>query len=265
MRKTLLFSLLASLLFCSNAIAEAPAKVMLMGTFHFANPGLDTVKTNQIDVTTPKNQQYLEKFSARIAHNFSPTVVLLECARERQLELNTEYNKYVAGDFKLPVNEIYQLGFRIAKASGLESVQCFDEREVQWQAGELMKTMPEQAPEIQAEFEAFISDVSTQLETMHADLSLKEILLTMNSREFDEKNQSLYVLLNEIGASESFVGADATASWWHRNFRMYANIQKAAVKDSRVFVIAGQGHTAILKNLLTLDPKRVAGDVQVLF
>ena len=35
-----------------------PAEVMLFGVFHFANPGHDVVKTEQINVMTEENQAY---------------------------------------------------------------------------------------------------------------------------------------------------------------------------------------------------------------
>ena len=39
-------------------------------------------------------------------------------------------------------------------------------------------------------------------------------------------------------------GADASASWWQRNFRMYALIQQHAQPGARDIAIGGQGHTA---------------------
>ncbi|MDZ7684441.1 MAG: DUF5694 domain-containing protein [Gammaproteobacteria bacterium] len=41
----------------------------------------------------------------------------------------------------------------------------------------------------------------------------------------------------------------ATASWWHPgDFRMYALVQRAARPGERVFVLAGSGHIAILRD-----------------
>jgi hypothetical protein len=68
-------------------------------------------------------------------------------------------------------------------------------------------------------------------------------------------------MTNSAGAGTNFSGADAAASWWHRNFRMYANIQKLATPDTRLIVIGGQGHTAILKDLLKFDSERQAVDI----
>ena len=66
---------------------SSDAQVLLFGTFHFANPGRDVVKTEQIDVMTEESQEYLLGLSRRLAEEFRPTVVLLEFdpARERTL------------------------------------------------------------------------------------------------------------------------------------------------------------------------------------
>lgn len=63
--------------------AVEPARVMLVGTFHFANPGLDKVKSRVIDVMTPSNQAHLKRVTAHLAE-FQPTDVLIECSRSEQ-------------------------------------------------------------------------------------------------------------------------------------------------------------------------------------
>ncbi len=42
---------------------------------------------------------------------------------------------------------------------------------------------------------------------------------------------------------------------------MYANVQKAAAPGHRVLVVAGAGHTEILKDLLAIDCQRQSEDV----
>jgi|GEM_PF-3263448 len=42
---------------------------------------------------------------------------------------------------------------------------------------------------------------------------------------------------------------------------MYANVQRVATPGQRVLVLAGQGHTAILEELLATDRQRQAQDV----
>jgi len=242
--------------------SESRAELMIFGTFHFHNPGLDQVKNKQTDVGTLENQQYLKEFSERVAVDFKPSHVLLECARDQQNEISSNFKRYIAGDYELKVNENDQLGYRIAKLAGIDAPTCYDEREIGWQPERLMEELPTKEPRLKREFDAAIDKVTKEGNQMYAELSLKQVFNKLNSLDSEQDNQYLYILTNEVGADGGgFSGADASASWWHRNFRMYANIQKVAQNGTRVFVIGGQGHTAILKNFLSLDKKRVAHSV----
>ncbi|WP_417319195.1 DUF5694 domain-containing protein [Emcibacter sp.] len=241
-----------------------PARIMIMGTFHFSNPGRDMVKNKQINVLEAENQAYLEQLAARLAA-FKPTHILLEYTADRDGEMNDKLARYLAGKAGLSVNENQQVGFRLAKTAGLDRVYGFDEQTVHWNPELLMKEMPEKAPETQAAFNSFIQQITADFDRFHKTLSLKELLLKMNEPELDRMNKDLYLLTNAVGAGESFSGADAAASWWHRNFRMYANIQKLAEPGARIFVLGGQGHTAILRDLLAIDTRLEAVDVTPYF
>ncbi len=239
-------------------------KVMIMGTFHFANPGLDAVKTDQMNVMLPQNQTYLEAFSKRVA-DYAPTHVLIECRPEDNAKYDELFRQYVAGDYSLPSNENYQIGFRLAKQAGLTGIICYDNREIEWKGGALYDYLPSHEPKLDAEKQALIAEITERITQDHKTKSLKELLLLNNEPSEDALNKFFYVMTNEAGAGTNFVGADAAASWWHRNFRMYAMIQKYAQPGTRVFALGGQGHTAIMKDLLALDQKRVDVDVRPYF
>ena len=233
----------------------APARILLLGLWHFDNPGLDAVKYTPIDVMKPAEQAYLQALSARIAA-WKPTRVLLEYQPKSESLINQRYADYLDDKFELRVNEIYQLGFRIAKLSGLKSVSGFDVRDVPgdnaiW--GHLMKDAA-----LSKEFTTMIASMSAKLNEQHKTMSLKALLQRNNQLEEDHDNKSFYLWLNPIGTADTpTLGADAATQWWQRNFRMYALIQQAAKPGERVVVIAGQGHTAILRDLLKSDRQRV--------
>ena len=107
-------------------LAKDPATILIVGVFHFANPGLDVVKVDQFDVTTHASQQYLERVTKKLAQ-FRPTAILQEFIPEKESELNAEYNNYLTGNFELGQSEKYQLGFRIAKASEINYLHGIDE------------------------------------------------------------------------------------------------------------------------------------------
>jgi hypothetical protein len=247
----------------SPAIAqgEEPAQVMLFGVFHFANPGLDVVKTDQIDVMTDENQVYLEALADRLG-SFRPTVVLLEFSPAQDGEMRERFQQYREGQYDLPGNEVYQLGFRVAARSKLDAVHGFDEANVQWQAEPLFDYMQKKDPAANARFSTLIEEITQDEQQAQASLSLPELLMRSNDPARDQLNRAFYVLTNEVGDGDDFVGADASASWWHRNFRMYALVQRHAQPGERVLVIGGQGHIAILRQLLVDDREREAVDVR---
>jgi hypothetical protein len=266
MKRSYIFLVILTALSARACFADEAEKgqVMIMGTFHFANPGLDTVKTDQMNVMTPENQAYLDGFARRVA-DFSPTHILIECRPKDTAAYNERLGRYLAGEYDLPSNENYQIGFRVARQAKLVEIICYDEREIGWDGEPLAAYMPSHAPAIQAERDALIADFVSRMTKDHQTKSLKALLLQSNDPAEDALNKYFYLMTNEVGAGENFVGADAAASWWHRNFRMYANIQKHAQNGSRVLAVAGQGHAAILKDLLALDQSRTAIDVRPYF
>lgn len=260
--KFLAFTLLLTLAspgYTTSAPA-APAQVMLFGVFHFANPGLDKVKTDQINVMTPENQTYLSGLSNRLS-GLEPTHVLVECNPEEQDSYQTMYGAYRAGEHTLSSNENQQLGFRVAAGAGLKEVICYNEADVSWNAKPLFALLEQEQQARGAEFQAEITRITRETQERHQTLSLADLLRLTNDPEQDRLNQNIYLMTNDVGAGSGFEGADAAASWWHRNFRMYANIQAVAQPGTRVIVIGGQGHTAILKTLLATDMRREAVEV----
>jgi hypothetical protein len=234
-------------------------RVLLLGLFHFHNPGLDAVKFEPIDVMAAEQQAYLVALAGRLA-SFAPTRVLLEYPQKSDEAMNQRYADYLAGRFELGRNEIYQLGFRVARLMGHERVYGIDAQAPRGGTG-LWDYLAER-PEMQQDLERLIAAESERLQRMHRALSLGEILALSNSVEEDRRNKGFYMYLNPVAAGSGlFLGADDAAAWWHRNLRMYALIQEQAQPGERVLVIAGSGHTAILRDLLRADGMRLEEDV----
>jgi hypothetical protein len=122
--------------------------------------------------------------------------------------------------------------------------------------------MGQHAPERKADLDRLFKALSESMDREQSTLSLPRLLALANDPARDALNKAVYVRTNDIDAGRGFVGADAAASWWHRNFRMYANVQKAARPGRRVIVLAGQGHAAILRDLLAVDELRRSEDVR---
>ncbi|MGE3450328.1 MAG: DUF5694 domain-containing protein [Burkholderiales bacterium] len=265
--KPMRFLLLCLALSWSHAIpaqtatnsSPAPARLLLLGLFHFDNPGLDAVKYKPIDVLQAEPQAYLIGLAERLAR-FAPTKVVLEFPQAREEAINRRYAEYLAGNPDLPRNEIYQLGFRIARLANLKHVHGFD-TQAPPQEVKLWGYLS-QEPDANAKLMELIGAESRRLQALHETKTLREILLSSNTEEADRRNKGFYMLLNPVGAGNGlFHGADASANWWHRNLRMYALLQRHAARGERVLVIAGSGHTAILRDFLRADAERVEENV----
>jgi hypothetical protein len=135
-------------------------------------------------------------------------------------------------------------------------VTCFDEDTIGWNSQPMFEYIGKNDPETNKALETMYATLSAQADEEQSTLSLPRLLRLANDPARDAFNKGLYLRTNDVDAGRSFAGADASASWWHRNFRMYANIQKAAAPGRRVIAVAGQGHTAILKDLLADDAQR---------
>ena len=257
-------ALLLILTLAARAQAQTP-EVLLFGVFHFSNPGHDVVRVDQIDVSTPANQTYLTGLSQRLCE-FRPTAILLEFDRARESDIRRQFDNYATGRSGLPgSDEIYQVGFRVAKLCGVKNIYGFDETEVGWDAEPLFAYLEKSAPDLLGAFNAEITRLQAATTTAHRELNLKELLARANDPQQDRLNKDLYLITNAAGAGLGFEGADATARWWRRNFRMYANIQRYATADERILVVAGSGHTAILRDLLAIDRRIKSRDIRAYF
>jgi len=241
----------------ATAVADSiKPQIMLLGVFHFANPGLDAVKTEDVNVMTDQNQAYLEGLAQRLAA-FKPTQVLLEYEPEADAVINERYEAYLDGKFELRANEIYQLGFRVAKAATLKQVGSFDDRSIGWDAEPLFAYLESDDVAAKEMMDGIYAEMATTRNENQRTLGLRELLLLNNDVQGDNTNKGLYLLTNQVGTADNPVGATAAASWWHRNFNMFAKIQRAALAEGpqRILVIGGQGHTAILKDFLRWDSR----------
>ncbi|RZK61754.1 MAG: hypothetical protein EOO85_33075, partial [Pedobacter sp.] len=135
--KQLLFTLS---LMSTTLVIQAQTQVLLIGTFHFHNPGGDVVKMNSFDIMSPTAQTELENITDKIA-KFHPDKIFVEWDYKDQKGLDSLYKLYLDGKYDSFVekkykgttgynffkkNEIMQLGFRAAKKAGLNQVNAID-------------------------------------------------------------------------------------------------------------------------------------------
>jgi hypothetical protein len=259
MSKTLLV-LLA--LLASPAIAApppAPIEVMVVGTYHFDNPGHDKVNMNADDVTTPARQRELAALADAIA-GFRPTRVMVEAERPGPGFDVAEYRRFTPALLASDRNEIVQIGYRIAARAKLAAVQGIDE---QPGAGEpdyfpydkveaWAKAHGEQ-PALDAVF-AGVKAASDRIAAEQASRSIPALLLTYNDPASPLAGQDSYYALLRFGDGDAQPGAELNAMWYLRNAKIFAKLINVAKPGDRIVVVYGAGHGYWLRHFAETTP-----------
>src|SRR5512147_1439822 len=106
-----------------NAIAT---EVMILGTYHMANPGHDIHNLKADDVLVEKRQHELADVATGLAR-FKPTKVVVEQQVDNGAPAKlAKYHDYLDGKMADSRNEVVQVGFRLAKQMKLAEVWGID-------------------------------------------------------------------------------------------------------------------------------------------
>jgi Family of unknown function (DUF5694) len=103
--------------------------IMILGTFHFNfdQNVSDVNGENNFHIYSEERQKELQILIKKI-RKFKPTKIVVEIMLPNQLKMDSLFKAYSAGTWKLGKNEVYQVGFRLAKELGLNGVSCVDTR-----------------------------------------------------------------------------------------------------------------------------------------
>lgn len=250
--------LLACALFGTTAGAQQPrspqepsAQVLLLGVYHFDNPGLDVVVTQVPDVLTASKQAEIEEVVEALAR-FRPTQVAVEVRPDRAARLDSLYRAYRAGRHELGRNEVQQLGFRLADRFDHQRLFAID-MGGEFPFGAVMEYAGAHDPEALERIQAALADLTAEAERLQRDHTVGEILRIENDPERIAWGHGLYMDLARVGSGDTFVGADLLSKWYTRNVHIFANVQRIAGPGDRVLVIVGAGHAAILRELIRSD------------
>ena len=169
-----------------------------------------------------------------------------------QPKLDSNYQKYKAGNFVLRASETHQLGYRTAKELNLPGLYAVDYNDADFPFDSLMKSAAE-AKQFQ-----LIESVKSSIDTVQYffNESLKkhtigQMLLEQNEPSMVDLQVGWYFNLLGAGKEGNHVGSYLTSEWWRRNMVIYENILKRlSGKEEKILVIFGAGHTAILQQLM---------------
>ena len=232
--------------------AAQPARavpVLILGTYHFANPNLDQVKTRFDDHKSEKRQREIEDVCKLLA-DFAPTRIAVEAPPGESLQRNFE--AYRAGTRELAVNETEQLGMRLAKTLGHERIFGIDSK-LDLDLNAVMEACKRSG---RNELLGFMGKSMARIEQLQESLvqmTVRDALLAMNDPSLMPLGRDLYLRLAVVRDGDQYVGADQVARWYQRNFRMFANLAELISAGDRVLLIVGSGHAPILRELVQAD------------
>lgn len=236
------------------------AKVLVVGTFHFEYPGLDTHKTteeNKIDVLKEPKKSELEELVAYIKR-FKPNKIVIE-ARPTWNTMD-KFEQYKKGEFADKRDERFTLGMRIAKDMGLDTLYAIDSHSL---ISDLREKDSVLVNELTDKIDWEADDPYWELSKKWLDyedkitieLPLLDYFKRLNSREHHLANYGLY-LTGSMGTSEG-QAADYLSMWWYnRNLRIFSKLVEITEgPEDRILVIFGNGHAALLRHLLEASPQ----------
>ena len=238
---------------------EDKAQVLLLGIFHFKDAGLDAYKPKyHVNIMSEKKQEEVSELLSFL-ESYKPTQILVEVKTNNQSWLDSLYSEYLDGKYELAANEIFQLGFRLAKRMGHESLIAGDVSGREYDDYDVYKAELNQVIESEELEDRLSHNYSDQfkqyytyLDSLKSILSLTEFLLLENSySELIKKHGHYHV--GTIGANDGnlYPKADQLTGWWYnRNLRIFSNIRKSIKgRDERA------GHIPILRQAVEASPE----------
>ncbi len=251
-------------------------KVILLGTFHF-NQSLDSSSRLHSDLFSDKRQKEIAVIVNKLAAQ-KPDKIFLEFTAKDQLYYDSIYKDYLEGKEpqrqKTKANEIFQLGMRTAKMTGLKEVIGMN-----YQPEELPDTAYHPANGIDSiikslymAFEKF-DDTLRANETFY-DLpypftlprqdsllqksTLSEFLIFLNSKQKLQRDEyTNWNFFYSVGAGMNMSLTDYVGTFWYgTNVRNYNNVLRNTDfgKDRCYLIIYGSSHIAFLRYLFEQNP-----------
>jgi hypothetical protein len=235
-------------------------KVLLLGTFHFEDAGLDGYKPrHDIDILSARRQAEIEEVVGALAA-FDPTKIAVEWLPEHQERTDEQYRKYLAGEFELGANEVYQLGFRLARRLGHDRVHLVDARGRAYEPHvdvEEYARSHGQARLIDNPWDERFEQWYAFKDERKTEQTLREHLLWINEEANILKGHGHYLTGGfGVGVADEYPGVDSRTRWYNRNLRIFANLERiSTLEDERILLIIGAGHLPILRHAALASPE----------
>lgn len=231
----------------------AGAQILVIGSYHMSNPGLDAVSVKADDVLSPKRQREIDELVTRLA-SFRPTKVAVEIPFGRDSMSNALYRRYMQGTHTPDRTEMQQLGFRVAKTANLQRIYGVDYNLDVNLGGVMIWALTHGQAELASAAQSISATLLAEADSMMKHATVSEIISALNSARADSVH-GIYLAALLVGADTSYPGATVAARWYERNLKIASNILRVIDSPTdRVLVVIGAAHAPILRELLERVP-----------
>lgn len=256
MKKSIL--ILGILIF--NLVFAQKVKVLNFGTFHMAyTPDAHSFKFDQKDKKSISETYEIAKMIAQ----FKPTIICVERVPSEFEKLNEDYSNFLRNkDYKTNYGgEIALIAYQVGKISGVKKIYCIDEQEISNYNYDITNQLKNQVDSINPK--KYNQEIINELNKVEK-LSTLEKLKKINTKEYLDQNININAdNLTYVSTKGNFEGADEASIFYHRNLRIFSNLNQIPVtKDDRIFIIMGSAHTAFLNEFMKRSPKYELVDVK---
>jgi Family of unknown function (DUF5694) len=233
-------------------------QVMVLGTYHFANPGQDVVNIDADDVLMPSRQAELDDLASRLLA-FQPTAIAVEKQRQTDSGVDSAFAEFSPGDLSEDRNEIVQIGYRLAYMAGINRVYAVDEHqgEIEYFPFERVQALAARTGQDET-LAGMIEDIRADAAELMRDqttTSVTNLLARQNDpATIQQLHSDFYYGLLSLSEAEDHAGAVLNYGWYARNAEIFSNITEFAEPGDRILVIYGAGHNYWLRHFASQTP-----------
>ena len=237
-----------------------PRELMLLGSFHFKDAGLDAHKPkHSFDALSEARQKEIEEVVDALA-KFNPARICLEQPYRNQADLDKSYQAYLKGERNDRPNEIYQIRMRLAKRLGHKGVYAVD-TDGRWyeprvDIAKFAKEHKQEAFTV-SPLEQTYGKYLDRMDRMVDESPLRETLLYMNAPILCTAGLGPYLLGSfHVGEGDQYPGIDGfVSSWFNRNLKIFENVARGSQPGERVLLLIGAGHVPIIRQAVQASPE----------
>jgi Family of unknown function (DUF5694) len=234
-----------------SSCAANTSQIMILGTYHMDNAGLDTYNTKADDVLTERRQKEIDQVLDKL-ERYQPTKIAIE-GQYNEDYWTKRYHDYLAGNYRLGRNEVEQIGFKLAQRLHHTDIYPVDYQ--MWMDGRVPAEIadpvmkPKPSPPSNEPPEP-TPDWIRRAEQLFKTSTVFEYLRYLNSDAARRPDHSSsFDLLLPTDGNAPYRRTDLLTNWYKRNLRIFTNIDRITkFPGDRILLMIGSEHLTILSD-----------------